>query len=267
MSTSANDICGRDAHPIRASVEVLAIGTARSRAATCRRARNAACRLVERGRAVTRARVLEPAVDHRDHGARSRPLDEQAAAAAARRTAGRTPATRPYAGCRAHRPRRAARRAAPRPAGPPAPRAARSRSDPTSITGIAHRRQHPRRARRERLAVRRRSAALSVPMRRLAPPVSSTPATWRIRATRWSSSGADDRPAAGAARPQRVADDGPSVGAAFEQHVVAHARAFGAHTRDHERALVALDERVDLDALGDPAARLGVARTRRASPR
>src|SRR5207244_11413413 len=60
------------------------------------------------------------------------------------------------------------------------------------------------------------------------------------------------------ARAQRVADDRPSVRATLQQHVVAHAGALGGDTSDDERGLVPFDEGVDLDAVGQRAARLRV---------
>ena len=130
---------------------------------------------------------------------------------------------RPAPGRRARRRPRAARRAVRRRAGPRAPRAARSRPDRPRSRDRTPRRARARHARR---ASRRctTSVALSVPMRRLAPPVSSTPASSTAATRIRRRPSARCRRAAG---PQRVADDDPTVRALLEHHVVAHARALG----------------------------------------
>ena len=205
MSTSANASRGRDVAPLGLG-EVLAIGARDARAATTSPDCNAASASSSAAGAVARARVLEPAVDHRDHGARARATPRAGAAAAARRTAGRTPAATTGRGlaqradAREQRGERAGARRILRTAGRPLT------PEPTSITG-SHTAASTRAARAASVSPFTTSRALSVPMRRLAPPVSSTPAIWRI-ALRVTSE--RDRRVVGVG-PQRVADDGPAV--------------------------------------------------------
>ena len=213
MSTSANG-CAVATSPHR-SVRYVAVGARDGRAAT-RRPFATRPRARDRGRAVARARVLQPAVDDGDDGAGAGPLPSRRRTAR-RRTAGRTRAARPTRGSRARRAREQTRRAGPRRADPRAPRAGRSRPGPTSTTG-SHTAASTRAARAASVSPSTTSVALSVPIRRLAPPVSSTPAIWRSAVT-----GVGRRRAP--AGPQRVADDDPAVRALLEHHVVAHARA------------------------------------------
>ena len=136
--------------------------------------------------------------------------------------------------CRAHRHRRAARPAGPRPAGPPRTAGNALTPGPTSITGSHTSREHARAARRERLAVDDET--------RLVGPHAAARAAREQHARHLAHgdyAGRSSRRAGSASVPvpgERVADDGPTVGAAFEQHVVAHGAALGRHTRDDQRA-------------------------------
>ena len=82
-----------------------------------------------------------------------------------------------------------------------------------------------RAARAASVSPRHSIVALSVPMRRLAPPVSKTPG---------STSG-----------PERVADDRPARGPLLEQDVVVHAATFRRDRGDDHRRLARGDNVVD----------------------
>ena len=263
MSTSANDVAVDDVAPLRLG-EVLAVGVGDRAQRRLARAQRGA-RLVERGAAVARARVLEPAVDHRDHRAGARPLREQAqqrrlderqVAREQRRPARGSPsAPTPASNATSGPAPGGSSWTAGSPLTPGRPRSP-DRTPPTARAPRA-----PRASRRSR-----RCCALSVPMRRLAPPVSSTPAIWRMRATRGP-------------RRRRRAAAGRRPGAASSRRRSSRWRGARA-TRRCARSCRRRSTRVTTSALwlpstnvstsmllGHAAARLARSRTRRAWPR
>ncbi len=177
VSTSANVSAARP-HPTapRSSSPARRPPTARNERSP---ASQRGLRAVERVGSVARARVLQAAVDDRDHRRGSGPVGEQAQDRQRRRTAGRTRAARPgrAPGTRRRDARAPATSAAsgPEPGGSSRTHGRPARAGADLDHGIAHLGEHARRAHRERLALPD-DARLVAPMRRLAPPVSSTPA-------------------------------------------------------------------------------------------
>ena len=222
MSTSAN-ACAVATSPHCRFGEVR-----RSRRPRCARSdvtpvRNAARASSSAAGAVARARVLEPPVDDRDHACPCPATRRAAAAPPARRTAGRRRAD--------DRPSRVAERADAR-----EQRGERTRTavDPPRTHGQA---AHPRtdfdrpdrtrsraRAPRAPRASRRRprAAPCRVPIRRLAPPVSSTPAICRVTCAVQVSRRPRRPGAANSRRPSSRSR------VSLEQYVVADARALAA---------------------------------------
>ena len=174
VSTSANVFAGADRAPLRLRQLVVARRPAAARSDRSPAA-SATSRPLERVGAVARARVLQPAVDDRDHRRASRPVREQAQD---RRLDERQVAREQH-----DRTARSPARARPR----PAPRAARARRilaharEPgRARADLDHRIAHVGRARAPRAPrashPATRCAPCRSPCRRLAPPVSSTPA-------------------------------------------------------------------------------------------
>ena len=213
---------------LRQLVEVDRRPTARSDRSP---AASAVAARVERGRrrsARTRTAAARRRPGSTVRVARASP---RSAAGSAASTNGRSHAsstTGPRVAERTARPR-PTRRAGPSPAGPRARTAARSRPNrPRRRDRTPRQAPAPRAPRASRPA--RRCVALSVAIRRLAPPVSRIPGDARHDASRARRRGLG-------VGPERVADDDPTVRGVVEHHVVAHRAAVGGDPGHDERGL------------------------------
>ena len=165
----------RDSAPLVLGDELVSVAGTRLERAPARRPRRRATSRF----AVPRAQVLRAPVARRDHGARRRASAASSASSGGlderhvTREQDHRVDVRVERLERAHAPSIAA--SGPLPGGSRGPRATTVTPGPTSITGCAHLREHTRAARTASVSPCQTIVALSLPIRRLAPPVSSTP--------------------------------------------------------------------------------------------